>query len=159
MKRITITPEKLIFIFVWIAVIGSLYIGFFGDPVANLKSMDLFNSDNSIPPCDLCWYQRMGIYPIAIISTIGLWLKEKRIAYYILPFSIITILVAAYHVYIQETGLGVVPCGVGRPCDVKEFEYLGFITIPVMSLLTTLAITSLSLISLKVHRGKSNKTI
>lgn len=94
----------------------------------------------------------MGIYPIAIISTIGLWLKEKRIAYYILPFSIITIIIAAYHVYIQETGLGVIPCGVGRPCDVKEFEYLGFITIPVMSLATTIVITLLSLLSLKLQK-------
>lgn len=152
MKKIILTPEKLIFIFVWIAVIGSLYIGFYGDPVANLQSMDLFNAENAIPPCDLCWYQRMGIYPIAIISTIGLWLKEKRIAYYILPFSIITIMIALYHVYIQETGMGIVPCGLGRPCDIKEFEYLGFITIPVMSLFTSLVITILGIISLKSQK-------
>lgn len=156
MKKILITPEKLIFVFVCIAVVGSLYIGFFGDPIRNLQTMELFNSDYAIPPCDLCWYQRMGIYPIAIISLIGLILKEKRIAYYILPFSIITVLIATYHVILQETGTGIIPCGLGRPCDVKEFEYLGFITIPVLSLFTSLVITILGLVSIKLYK-KSTK--
>lgn len=148
-----LTPEILTVLFSWAAVLGSLYIGFFGDPIANLQDMIFFDTSRAIPPCELCWYQRMFIYPIAIISTVGLYLKEKRIAYYILPFSILTIIIASYHVYIQETGLGVIPCGLGRPCDVKEFEYLGFITIPVMSLMTAIVITLLSVISLRKLRS------
>jgi len=150
-----LTPEILIVIFSWVAVVGSLYIGFFGDPIANLKDMTFFDPTRAIPPCELCWYQRMFIYPIAIISTIGLYLKEKRIAYYILPFSILTIIIASYHVYIQETGMGVVPCGLGRPCNIKEFEYLGFITIPVMSLITVIIISFLSVLSLRKLRNST----
>lgn len=152
-----LTPEILTVLFSWVAVLGSLYIGFFGDPIANLKDMVFFDTSRSIPPCELCWYQRMFIYPIAIISTVGLFLKEKRIAYYILPFAIITIMFASYHVYIQETGPGVIPCGLGRPCDIKEFEYLGFITIPVLSLLTGIIVTFLSVLSLRKLKNDSEK--
>ncbi len=133
-----------------LAVLGSLYIGFFGDPIANLKDMVFFDTTRTIPPCDLCWYQRMLIYPIAIIATIALKIKDKKFVYYILPFSFLTILVASYHVYIQETGSGIVPCEIGRPCSVKEFEYLGFITIPVLSLGVSLVITVLSILYLRI---------
>lgn len=147
-----LTPEILTVLFSWAAVVGSLYIGLFGDPIANFSDMVFFDTSRAIPPCELCWYQRMFIYPIAIISTVGLYLKEKRIAYYILPFAILAIIFASYHVYIQETGPGVIPCGIGRPCDIKEFEYFGFITIPVLSLMTSVTITFLSILSLRKNQ-------
>ena len=151
--KIILTKIHIHYLIVFVsvmAVVGSLYIGFFGDPIANLKDMVFFDSARTIPPCDLCWYQRMLIYPIAIISTISLKLKDKKFVYYILPFSILPILVASYHVYIQETGSGIIPCEIGRPCSVKEFEYLGFITIPVLSLAVSLVITLLSLLYLRI---------
>ncbi len=150
-------PEILTVIFSWVAVIGSLYIGFFGDPVANFRDVVFFDSSRAIPPCELCWYQRMLIYPIAIISTIGLILKEKRIAYYILPFAILGIIIASYHIYIQEAGPGIIPCGIGRPCDIKEFEYLGFITIPVLSLITSIIVTFFGVLSLRGLKNPSEK--
>lgn len=153
--KIILTKKYVHYLIIFItlmAVLGSLYIGFFGDPIANFKDMVFFDTARNIPPCDLCWYQRMLIYPIVIISTIALKIKDNRFIYYILPFSVSTILIASYHVYIQETGSGIIPCEVGRPCSVKEFEYLGFITIPVLSLGVSLAITSLSILYLRVKR-------
>lgn len=144
-----VTLEALIIIISWLAVLGSLYIAFFGDPVANFKDLVFFDSTRGIIPCDLCWYQRMFTYPVAIISLVGAYLKEKRIAYYILPFTILTIIFASYHVHIQEVGPGILPCVSGKPCDVKDFEYLGFITIPVMSLMTSIVLTFLSILSLR----------
>lgn len=142
-------PEILIFIISWLAVLGSLYIGHFGDPVANLKTLDLFNSGNAIPPCDLCWYQRILIYPIAVVSSIGFYLKHRKSIYYIFVFALLNTAVALYHIYIQETGFSIIPCGLGRPCNVKEFEYLGFITMPVLSVLTSLTILILSILGIK----------
>lgn len=150
--KIILTKTHIHYLIVLIsvsAVLGSLYIGFFGDPIQNIKDLVFFDSGRNIPPCSLCWYQRMFIYPVALISLISLKIKDQKFIYYIVPLIALTILFASYHVYIQENGSGIIPCEVGRPCNVKEFEYLGFITIPVLSLMVSVSIAALSIIYLR----------
>lgn len=126
--------------------------GFYGDPILNIQDATLFDSTRALFPCEYCWYQRILIYPIAIIATVALLLKDKKVYYYILPFSLLTILVASYHIYIQANPSGIVPCNSLVACDEKQLNYLGFISIPVMSLMYSLLITVLSLIGLKLTR-------
>lgn len=155
LKMKKITPKNLLYviaIFSWIAVVGSLYLSFFGDPVANIQDGVLFDRFRALIPCELCWYQRMFVYPVAIISTLGIFLKDKKVFYYILPFPIITVLIATYHVYIQAFPTGIIPCNSLVPCDQKEFEYLGFITIPVLSLIYTVIVTALTMLAIKLNR-------
>ena len=42
-----------------------------------------------VPPCDLCWYQRIAMYPIVPIATVGILLKDKNLPLYILPLAVI----------------------------------------------------------------------
>lgn len=57
----------------WVATCGSL---FFSEVLGWL-------------PCVLCWYQRILMYPLAIIIAIGLLRRDDRLHLYVLPFSLL----------------------------------------------------------------------
>ena len=82
-------------------------------------------------PCDLCWIQRIFMYPIVIISTAALLKKNIDIAYSILFLSGIGMLFSLYHYglqklpFLQDAG-GI--CG-QVPCNLQYINYFGFIKI------------------------------
>ncbi|MCB0211677.1 MAG: disulfide bond formation protein B [Anaerolineae bacterium] len=93
-------------------------------------------------PCTLCWYQRILMYPLSIIILVGIITHDELLTNYVLPFSIIGIVVALYH-YLIQLGVFSHPstCAAGVPCDMHWVNYLGFITIPFMSLTAFILIT------------------
>lgn len=102
----------------------------------------------SFVPCTLCWWQRIFMYPIALISLIALIRNDKKAVYYILPLSIIGAGIAAYH-YIMQLFPNLLECSEEvAKCSAVQFTELGYITIPLMSLTTfmLIAISSLFLI-------------
>lgn len=102
----------------------------------------------SFVPCTLCWWQRIFMYPIALISLIALIRNDKKVVYYILPLSIIGAGIAAYH-YIMQLFPNLLECSEEvAKCSTVQFAELGYITIPLMSLTTfmLIAISSLFLI-------------
>jgi len=89
-----------------------------------------------VPACVLCWYQRIGMFPLAIILGVGLFPLDRRVVRYALPLAAIGWLVAAFH---QLLIAGVIPesirpCTQGVPCTDKVIEWFGFITIPLLSI-------------------------
>ena len=109
-------------------------------------------------PCVLCWYQRIFMYPIVIISAVNIIRKHPDIYYYILPFSIIGVFIALYQnllvwKILPET---VAPCTTGVSCIDQQFVLFGFFTIPLGSLIAFAGITLFMLLYAKF--GKSNKT-
>lgn len=100
-------------------------------------------------PCELCWYQRIFIYPQMLILFVAIIKKFENVFYYILPFSIGAILVSGYH-YIIQLGYTSAVCNLGvLDCTVRYFTYFGFITMPFMSLIVSLTILLLVLITHK----------
>ena len=93
-------------------------------------------------PCTLCWYQRILMYPLTLIILIGIISQDELLPNYVLPFSIIGMFVALYH-YLIQLGVFSHPsaCQAGIPCDMSWVNYLGFITIPFMSLTAFILIT------------------
>lgn len=106
--------------------------------VATLGS--LFYSEIALyDPCRLCWYQRIFMYPLAIILGIAWWKNEKHIVKYAIPLAIIGGLIAAYHTAIQfmaaiNPSVTDTCAAVGASCRTPEFWAFGYITIPVMAL-------------------------
>lgn len=97
-----------------------------------------------LPPCNLCWYQRIFLYPIVPLTIVGILRKSKDLPLFILPLSTIGGIIAFYHTLLQydlvrETLL---PCQLGISCATKQIAYFGFITIPLMSLLAFILITA-----------------
>ena len=116
----------------------------------------LFSDIIKLPPCVLCWYQRICMYPLVIISLIGLWKKDKNLPLFILPLSIFGLAISIYHnlLYYKLIPESIAPCTMGISCTTKQIELLGFITIPLMSLITFSLITVITLLYIKFSSKK-----
>jgi disulfide bond formation protein DsbB len=151
MSRIQKHGLKIIFAQAFLAMLGSLYYGFYGDPVLNILTMDLFNPDNALPPCTLCRYARILMYPLVLISFIWLWKKTRDVVDYIIPFAIIGIPLEIYHYSLQKFPIAVSStCTRSNPCNALSVDYFGFITIPFLCLT---AFTVILLIALLIKRA------
>ena len=89
------------------------------------------------PPCSLCWYQRIFIYPQIILLGGALIWRDRSIARYVLPLSIIGGIVALYNSYLQYGGSTFISCGTDPSainCAQRLVFEFGYITLPLMSL-------------------------
>lgn len=96
------------------------------------------------------------MYPIVFIIAVGLWKKDKNLPYFILPLSIIGLIISIYHnlLYYQFIPESIAPCTLGVSCTTKQIELLGFVTIPLLSLISFLLITVMTIIQLKLSKNK-----
>lgn len=95
-----------------------------------------FSEIMEFPPCELCWYQRIAMYPLVLIFWIG-EKSSKRVTYnFSLPFVAMGWLISLYHNLLQYGVIpeGASPCRQGIPCSINYIEWFGFITIPLLSL-------------------------
>jgi disulfide bond formation protein DsbB len=107
-------------------------------------------------PCTLCWYQRILMYPLAVITLVGILRRDPGLAAYVLPLSIAGSGVSAYHYLIQVGIMGhPAACTVGIPCGLRYVNYLGFVTIPLMALTAFALITGIMALSAWSRRGGS----
>ena len=99
-------------------------------------------------PCVLCWYQRICLFPLVIILAAGLFPFDKNVIKYALPLAIAGWLTALYHnlLYSGIIPENIQPCSQGVSCTEKYIELFGFLTIPMLSLLSFSTIIALSLI-------------
>lgn len=103
--------------------------------VATLGSL-FFSEVMRLPPCVLCWYQRVFMYPLVVVSTVGLWSRDPGALRYAWPLAAGGLAVAVYHnlLYYHLIPESIAPCTTGVSCTSRQIEWLGFITIPLMSL-------------------------
>lgn len=114
-------PLKHIFRISLLGTIGSLYISSYGDPWLNLTQNNLRNSANAALPCTLCWYVRICLFPIVLMSGVGILKKEKQITTPIIILSALGILLSIYirwtemHRWTKNAELcginSIIPCG------------------------------------------------
>lgn len=118
--------------------------------VATLGSL-YFSQIRGFEPCTLCWYQRILMYPIILISGIGLFQKNATIALTTAVFAFIGGGISLYHYGIQKLAFlsdSAPACGL-VPCTGQYINYLGFITIPFLALIAFLLIAITSLFMMK----------
>ncbi len=99
-------------------------------------------------PCVLCWYQRICLFPLVIILAAGLFPLDKRVVKYALPLAIAGWLTAAYHTLLYSGIIpeNIQPCAQGVSCTEEYINLFGFLTIPMLSLLSFSTIIALLLI-------------
>lgn len=95
------------------------------------------------PPCVLCWYQRIAMYPLVPLIAAGILRRDRGIHLYVLPLSVIGLAIALSHNLLY---IGIIPeaasaCRAGVSCTTRFFEWFGFITIPFLSLTAFALIT------------------
>lgn len=126
-----------------------LYFGFLITSIATVGSLFL-SEVMKLPPCDLCWYQRSFIYPQMVIFGIAMWKNDRSITQYILPLSVIGVLIGIYHILLQLNPT-VMPCtSSAASCATKQIELFGLDVIPVMSVLAYVSLVVLTLIAKRV---------
>ena len=104
-----------------------------------------------LPICTLCWYQRIAMFPLALILPLGLFPLDVRIIRAGLMLAVPGGLIAVFH-QLLVAGLvpaSVKPCQQGVPCSETVITWFGFLTIPLLSLL---AFVSLIALLLAAHR-------
>ena len=107
-----------------------------------------FSEVMDLPPCVLCWYQRIAMYPLVLIIGIGIITEDTRWKVYALPLALIGLALAVYHnlVYYGIIPESLTPCAQGVSCSERQLEWFGFVTIPLMGLAAFLVISAILLI-------------
>ena len=105
-------------------------------------------------PCVLCWYQRIAMFPLAVVLGLACYSADRRGAVYALPLALAGTGLSAYHTllvagYIPRAWI---PCGPGASCADQNLEILNGIQIPWLSLAAFVAISSLLIVYLKKTR-------
>ena len=130
-----------------------LYIILFISFIATAGSLVMSNVLN-LPPCDLCWYQRIFMYSIFAVTVIGAIIKDEKDTYkYIFGLSIPGLIIALYNYYIQLfPASAITECSLENPCSRVDFQLFGFLTIPLMSAIAFLIILVICIIQIRVKK-------
>lgn len=93
-------------------------------------------------PCVLCWYQRAFMFPLVLVLATGLFPLDRRVVRYAAPLVAAGWLLALYHLLLTKGVIpaGLSPCTQGVPCSEDKVAWFGFVTIPLLSLLSFTAI-------------------
>jgi disulfide bond formation protein DsbB len=107
-----------------------------------------FSEVMELPPCVLCWYQRIAMYPLVLIVGAGIIARDRRWKIYALPLSLAGLVVSIYHnlLYYGLIPESITPCKQGISCTTVQIEWLGFITIPLMALAAFALVNGLTLL-------------
>ena len=105
-------------------------------------------------PCNLCWFQRAFMFPLAIILGLGLWWQDNRVGRYGVALALGGAAIALWHLGLYTGVLPepIKPCtATGPSCTDDNQVFLG-LPIPLLSLIAFVLITILSIFSLKEPR-------
>ena len=126
------------------AMVGSLY----------------FSESVGFAPCKLCWYQRIAMYSIAIISFVAALRNDKNIARYTIVLAPLGLIVSTYHYLLEwfptlETNV----CSLDVPCTAVWFRELGFVTLCFMAGCAFITVIAVSLAVIREQKIDSTSII
>jgi len=113
-----------------------LWLAFVVTAVATAGSL-FFSEIANFVPCELCWFQRIFMYPLAIVTLLAAIANDHRVARYLLPLPVIGAGISVYHILVEERVVGqTTACLISAPggCAVKWIDEFGYVTIPVLAL-------------------------
>lgn len=138
-------PNETILLLIWlqtlIATVGSLF----------------YSEVMGYVPCDLCWIQRIFMYPLVIIYGVAAIKRDILIALPGLILSIAGSCVAIYHYALQKVPLLQDAGGFCSTvsCNVQYVNYFGFITIPFLAAIAFLVVFTLHVVLLKQMKERA----
>lgn len=88
-------------------------------------------------PCELCWFQRICMYPLTIVTLLAALANDRRVARYLLPLPLVGACVSIYHLLVENRVVEQAQaCLISAPggCATKWIEEFGYVTIPTLAL-------------------------
>lgn len=114
--------KKICFVIAILATFGSLF----------------FSEVMKLPPCKLCWFQRICMYPLLLVYGSAIWTQDEGYRKYAFPLIGLGLAISLYHnlLYYSVIADSLVPCSEGVSCTSKQIELFGFLTIPLLALIS-----------------------
>ncbi len=131
----------LAWVVAFVATLGSLY----------------YSEVAGFTPCPLCWYQRICMYPLALILGIAALRRDREVWWYVLPLAGLGAVFAAYHSWIQAfpPDGGSAFCTADAPCTSRFVWELGFVSLPFMAMSGFLFVITMMLLARSSRAGMS----
>ena len=87
-------------------------------------------------PCELCWYQRIVMYPLVIVLGVAWLRRDAKVWITVLVFVVIGAPLSLYHWLVERVPAFAESssCSVTAPCTTPWFEKLGFVTLAWMAM-------------------------
>ena len=128
---------------------GLVFLAWLVASVSTLGSL-FFSFVLEFAACDLCWYQRICLFPLVVLLARALFPLDLHVVRYALPLTAAGWLLAAYHnlLFIGIIPASMQPCVKGVSCTEDYLELFGFLSIPLLSLLSFTALMCI-LVALK----------
>lgn len=118
-----------------------------------------FSEIRGYAPCELCWIQRIFMYPLVIVLGVAFVQKNVRIAATALVFSIVGGGISIYHYGLQKLNFladAAPSCGL-VPCNGEYINLFGFITIPFLALTAFILIAGMSIYLMNTLKEEKQK--
>jgi disulfide bond formation protein DsbB len=116
------------------ALAGSaLWLGFVVAAVCTAGSL-YFSEVAHFEPCELCWYQRICMYPLAATLLIAAIRRDRGIWRYVVVPAAVGLAIAAYHTQLQAFPDQSSFCPTAVPCTIRYVWEFGFVSLPFMAL-------------------------
>lgn len=103
-------------------------------------------------PCEFCWYQRIAMYPIAVMLVVATVTRERLHPRYVVTLAGIGLLLSIYHYQLELFPEQATKCTAGVPCSVRYVEEFGFISIAFMAGAGFLSVLLLHLAMFRARR-------
>jgi len=106
-------------------------------------------------PCELCWYERICIYPLSIVTLLAALAEDHRVARYLLPLPLVGAGLAIYHVLVENGAVSQSSaCLLSAPggCATKWINEFGYVTIPNLTL--TVCVLALAFLAFASKGGQ-----
>ncbi len=100
-------------------------------------------------PCELCWLQRIFIFPQVFLFGVALWNKDRKVIRYALPLLCVGFLISVYQNFIYYFGNSNTICDTSGVSCFQHLvsEFGGYISIPMLSLTSFFVLLTLLLIA------------
>lgn len=96
------------------------------------------------PPCKLCWYQRIAMYPLTLICGIAAYTRDRAVARAVVPMCAIGGTISVYHYQLERfPDQHSLTCALDVPCTTVWIWQFHYISIPLMALSAFAAIALL----------------
>lgn len=139
-NKILLFFKKYTFYFGFLAALGAVTLSLFYSEIVGY------------PPCELCWIQRIFLYPQLVLFGMELYKKDRSIIDFSIVFAILGSITSIYHIYVEAGGTKGLACATIDPasttqisCAVRYIYEFGYVTMPIMALTLSLFIISILL--------------
>lgn len=100
-------------------------------------------------PCRYCWFQRIFMYPIAVIAIVALVRRDRGARWYVVPLAAIGMAISTWHTLLEwnPTWEGDGCSLFGPACAVPWFQTFGFVSLALMALCAFAAIIVVNVVT------------